>query len=304
MILTVETHALGRRFGRTEAVRDLNLTVARGSIYGLVGPNGAGKTTTLRMLVNLIRPTSGHASVLGKDSRRLQDRDLRRIGYVGDPSTLPRWMSVGRLIAHCRPLYPEWDDAFCGRLLARFHLPVERKVGRLSRGERVKLALLLSLAFRPELLVLDEPFSGLDPLVREELSQGALELAIEGDWSVLIASHDIAEIERLADHVGYLDEGTLVFSEPLAELQERYRAVEAMLPGTDEPDGSYPESWLDVERAGRIMRFVDRAYDRDKTSHDLRRMFPGIQEHTASAVPLQRVFLAHARESRRKAAQR
>src|ERR1700674_4837201 len=171
------------RYGRTEAVHDLTLTVDPGRVFALLGPNGAGKTTTIRTMMNILRPTSGRASVFGVDSRRLGADQFALIGYVSENQKLPSWMTVDELIAYCRPLYPTWDDSLCDRLIADFDLPRLTKIRRLSRGMRVKAALVSSLAYRPRLLVLDEPFSGLDPVVRDDLVHGVLELAGQEQWT-------------------------------------------------------------------------------------------------------------------------
>src|SRR5262249_3655413 len=154
-----------------------NLKVPKGAIYGLVGPNGAGKTTAMKMMMNLIQPDSGRAEILSCDSRRLGPPELARIGYVSENQELPGWMTVGYFMDYLKPFYPDWDDARAAELLRNFDLPGDRKLRHLSRGMWMKASLASSLAYRPQLLVLDEPFSGLDPLVREELIEGLLESA-------------------------------------------------------------------------------------------------------------------------------
>src|SRR5688500_9635944 len=151
--------------------------------------------------MNIMRPSGGEAHVLGVDSRRLGPRQLETIGYVSENQQMPQWMTLAELLAYCRPFYPTWDDALCRKLVDDFELPLDVKIGRMSRGMRVKAALVTALAYRPLLLVLDEPFSGLDPVVREDLVHGVLERAGEEQWSVLISSHDLDEVERLVDSV-------------------------------------------------------------------------------------------------------
>ena len=171
MTNAIETVGLARRFGRLDAVNGLNLEVPQGSTFALIGPNGAGKTTTLKVLVNLLKPTAGTAMVLGTDSRRIGPTTLQRIGYISENQRLPDWMTPTELFAYCRPLYPTWDDALCRRLQTDLRLVSNAPLRQLSRGTRMKVALLASLAYAPELVVLDEPFSGLDPLARDELAQ-------------------------------------------------------------------------------------------------------------------------------------
>jgi ABC-2 type transport system ATP-binding protein len=222
MTAAIETVDLTRRFGRLEAVSGLTLRVPAGSIFALIGPNGAGKTTAIKLLLNLLRPTRGQALVLGTDARRLGPRELARIGYVSENQRLPEWMTPSQLIAYVKPLYPTWDDALCGKLRQDLALNTETPLRSLSRGTRMKVALLISLAYRPELIILDEPFTGLDPLVRDELIRALLELTGEHHWTTLISSHDIDEVERLADSIAFIDNGRILFTESVQALIEQH----------------------------------------------------------------------------------
>ena len=212
------------RSGRTEAVRGLSLAVPAGTFFALLGPNGAGKTTALKILLNLQRPDAGRAQVLGCDSTRLTAAHFQRIGYVSEGQDLPDWMTVAQLLAYCAPLYPTWDPALAARLLTLFDLPADRPIKKFSRGMRMKAALLSNLAFRPELMVLDEPFSGLDPLVRDEFISGLLELpADDRPRTFVVSSHDIDEVEKLCDDVGFMAAGRLLVHEPADALRARFR---------------------------------------------------------------------------------
>lgn len=223
MPTVIETVDLTRRFGRLDAVEGLNLEVPSGSLFAFVGPNGAGKTTTIKMLLNLLKPTSGKAIVLGTDSRRIGPRELARIGYVSENQELPDWMTVDQLIAYARAFYPSWDAALCQKLRRDLDLTSRLPVRSFSRGMRMKAALLVSLAYRPELVVLDEPFSGLDPLARDELIRALLEMTGEHNWTTLISSHDIDEVERLADSIAFIDHGRIFIIESVQELVAKYR---------------------------------------------------------------------------------
>jgi ABC-2 type transport system ATP-binding protein len=222
MAYAIDTVELTRRFGRLEAVSALNLRVPGGSVFGLIGPNGAGKTTTIKLLMKLIRPSGGSASVLGIDSRRLRHVDFERIGYVSENQRLPLWMTPSQLFEYCRPFYRTWDEGLCRKLAADLRLPADAPLRTLSRGARMKAALLSSLVYRPELIVLDEPFSGLDPLVRDELTRALLGLAADSSCTILISSHDVEELERLVDWIGFIDGGRLIFVEPVAALLDRF----------------------------------------------------------------------------------
>jgi len=287
----IETNGLTRRFGRTEAVHGLDLAVPTGSVFALLGPNGAGKTTTLKLLMNLLRPTAGSAQVLGVDSCRLGERELAQIGYVSENQQLPLWMTVRQLLDYCRPFYPTWDRFLEATLLKQFALPEDRKLKQLSRGMLMKAALLSALAYRPKLLVLDEPFNGLDPLVRDEFIHGVLEVSAVGDWTVVVSSHDIEEVERLADHVAMLDEGRLGLSETTAALLGRFRRVEVS--GEAVIAGAPPEV-LGWERAGGLTRFVVTDYAGEASERRWREHYAGA---TLSFRPLtlREIFVALAR---------
>ena len=248
-------------------MRDLSLEVPRGEVVALVGPNGAGKTTALRTIANVLEPTTGHALVFGVDSRRLGPRELQRLGYVSENQELPEALSGGELFAFLRPLYPTWDDGFARELSTRFRLPLARPLHQVSRGVRMKTALVSSLAYRPELLLLDEPFAGLDPLVREEVIDGVLAMGEREGWTVLLCSHDVDEVERLADRVAVLNHGRLALVEETEALLARHRAMEVVV----ETEGAgmpfrLPESWLQAQRAGRTLRFVESRFDEDRTA--------------------------------------
>jgi ABC-2 type transport system ATP-binding protein len=293
----IETHNLTRRFGRTEAVHALDLAVPAGSVFALLGPNGAGKTTTIKLLMNLLRPTAGGARVLGVEARQLGEREFAQIGYVSENQQLPLWMTVRQLLDYCRPFYLTWDVALERSLLAQFALPEERKLKHLSRGMLMKAALLSSLAYRPKLLVLDEPFSGLDPLVRDEFIRGVLEVSALGEWTVFVSSHDIDEVERLCDHVALLDGGRLQLSEPAEALQGRFRRVEVTLQGGEAKLEALPPSWLGVERAGGLVRFVESRYEPAATERACRERFPEAAV-VAQPMTLREIFMALARAGR------
>jgi ABC-2 type transport system ATP-binding protein len=294
----IETHNLSRRFGPNDAVNGLDLAVPEGTVCALLGPNGAGKSTTIKMLMNLLFPTSGDARVLGVDSRRLGPREFEKIGYVSENQKLPLWMTVRQLLDYCRPFYPSWDPALERDLLRQLDLPPDRKLKHLSRGMLMKASVLSSLAYRPKLLILDEPFSGLDPLVRDELVKGIIEVSSAGDWTVLVSSHDIEEVERMTDHVALLDAGRLRLSEPTDVLQARFRRVEVDLgPGEGTSAGPFPAAWLEMERSGHRASFVDTAYQAEASGHAYRHCFPS---GTTSARPmtLREIFLTLARTHR------
>jgi ABC-2 type transport system ATP-binding protein len=296
MTYAIETHDLTRRFGRTEAVQALTLQVPTGSVFALLGPNGAGKTTTLKLLMNLLRPTGGTATVLGIDTRRLEARHFERIGYVSENQRLPDWLTPRELFDYCRRFYPTWDDELQRRLESDLALSSNARLRTLSRGTRMKAALLASLAYRPELIVLDEPFTGLDPVVRDELIRGLLEVSVDRPPTVLISSHDIDEVERLADWVGFLRDGRFQFAEPVASLLGRFRLVEVVATGDSAPVLPADPHWLPHGTAGRTVRFVDTRHDAPDAAARVAAAFPGC-EIRESPLPLRDIFVILARAS-------
>ncbi len=300
---SIETFGLSKAFRslfrKTEAVHDLDMTVPEGSVYGLVGPNGAGKTTALKAVMNIHAPSSGHAQVLGVDSTRLGPDQLARIGYVSENQDLPDWMRLGYFLKYLKPFYPTWDDQFASDLVVQFQLPLHRKLGQMSRGMRVKAALASSLAYRPELLVLDEPFSGLDSLVRDELIEGLLS-AVQGT-TILISSHDLAEMESFSSHIGYLENGRLQFQEELTSLSSRFREIEVVLEGEPPNVPRWPETWLTPQSSSVVVRFVDSRFHPERTMAEVHKLFPSVRGVTVNAMPLRSIFVALARTGRKAA---
>ncbi len=287
---------LRKSFRRTEALQGVDLDVPAGSIYALVGPNGAGKTTLIKTILNIHRPTAGGSEVLGRDSRQLSGRAFEDIGYVSENQDCPEWMTVRYFYRFLQPFYPTWDSDLADALRRQFNLPPDRKLGKLSRGMRMKAVLVSSLAYRPRLVVLDEPFTGLDAMVRDELIEGLLSRA-EGT-TIFISSHDLNEIDSFASHIAYLDEGRLRFSEEIDSLRGRFREISLTLDSAASlPDG-LPGNWLLPEVSGAMVRFIESGYDPMKTEGELHRFFPNIKDVAANPMPLRSIFIALAKSTR------
>jgi ABC-2 type transport system ATP-binding protein len=272
--------------------------VPEGMVTAFLGPNGAGKTTTIKCLLNLHRPDAGTIQVLGQDSRRLGPVQFREIGYVSENQELPLWMTVGQFLNYCQPMYPSWDEAFARALLKQFDLMREAKLKELSRGMRMKVALLSSLAYRPRLVVLDEPFTGLDPLVRDEFIHGLLELTEREGWSVFVSSHDVDEVQRLADRVAIIHRGRLQLEESATDLQARFRAVEVVLAAEQPVPRDLPAGWLNPESAGRVVKFTDSRFVAEELARSVAAHFPSAREHQAWPMTLREIFVALARNFR------
>jgi ABC-2 type transport system ATP-binding protein len=287
---------LTKLFRDVAALNRLNMVVPEGSIFGLVAPNGAGKTTAIKIVMNILHATSGRAQVLGWDSRDLAGSAFCSIGYVSENQKLPEWMRVTDFLAYVRYFYPTWDRGLENDLVKRFDLPAKRKLKMLSRGMRMKVALASSLAYRPPLVVMDEPFSGLDPLVRDELIECLLHGAAGA--TVLISSHDLAEIETFATHIGYLEAGQLRFSEELASLASRFRQIELALGASPLPRGTLPASWMHLEVSNSTARFIESRYDQERTPSDILQVFGDAKNATYTPMSLRSIFLAIARNTR------
>ncbi|RYD26492.1 MAG: ABC transporter ATP-binding protein [Verrucomicrobiaceae bacterium] len=291
MSTPLEFHQVTCRFVRSRALLHASFRVPAGSITALLGPNGAGKSTALKIALNLVRPSSGHVEILGVDSRKIGPAQLARIGYVADGMELPDWMSVDQFLAWCRPLYPKWDADLERSLRKQFALPGERKLGHLSRGQRMKAALIAALAYRPELLVLDEPFSGLDPLVRDEFINGLLETAGEEGLSLVVSSHDIAEVDRLADHVVLLNHGSVLLDEDTGPLLARHRRVEILLPPDFGTLPAFPANWIAPESSGRVLRFTDTHHEPETFQRAMATLLPGCPPADIHPLSLRELFV-------------
>src|SRR6267142_5567221 len=295
MTEVIKTARLTKRYGRIEAVRDLNFTVPEGAIYAFVGPNGAGKTTTIKILMNIFQASGGTAEVLGMRSTKVAGKVFQAIGYVSENQQMPEWMMTGALLQYVRGFYPKWDAQLESELVKQLNLPLERKVRQLSRGMKMKLALASSMAYHPRLIVLDEPFGGLDPLVRDQLIESLLERAAES--TVFISSHDLAEIESFSSHVGFLESGKLLFSEDMTSLSTRFREIELTRDSDGPLPSSLPTNWLQLKTSGAIVRFIDSRFDEQKIPSEIQRLFGTVKDVQYRALSLRAIFLAMARKS-------
>jgi len=234
-LFAIEAEGLTKRFGDTLAVDALDLRIPHGTVFGFLGPNGAGKSTTIRMLMGLIRPSTGRALILGTEVVGRAHASKARVGYVPESPSIYRWMRVQEAIGFCRSFYDTWNDELCTELLSLFGLGEEKVVGTLSKGSLSKLGLLLAISHEPEVLILDEPTAGLDPLVREEFLDGVLAGICRRPQTVLFSSHTLGDVQRLADAVGIIHEGRMLVTGPTDHLLASTKRVRAIL-----PDGAPP----------------------------------------------------------------
>lgn len=227
------TRDLAKSYGDVAAVHGLNLSVGANRITAFLGQNGAGKSTTIKMLMGMVRPSCGEGTVLGKRITNTEEnREMRRkVAYVAENKPLYGYMTVEQTVLFASSFYPDWRVDVARRLISEYKLPPRRKVKKLSKGMRTKLALLLAFARRPELLILDEPSEGLDPVGIEHLLQMLVTQAAEG-VAIFFSSHQIAEVERVADQVCILNNGRLLVDASLDQLRESYRRIDLVFAST------------------------------------------------------------------------
>jgi ABC-2 type transport system ATP-binding protein len=298
MFAAIETYSLTKRYRHTVALDSVTLNIPEGAVYALVGANGAGKTTLLRLLMNIFPPSAGSATVLGVPSDDVTGHVFEHIAYVSENQEMPDVLTIGGLLDYVRPFYPQWDKELEAQLVRQFDLPLGRRLKHLSRGMRMKAALASVLAYRPALIVLDEPFSGLDPLVRDELIESLKERA--GETTIFLSSHDLSEIESFATHVGFLERGRLLFSERMSVLANRFREVEVTMGGTVNTEmlRDTPATWLNAQCSGATVRFVDSHFAEATTPDELVARFPDAVSILMEPMALRSIFVAIARSGR------
>ena len=288
--------ALWKRFGRVAVLRGLSFVVPEGSTVALIGANGAGKTTTIKVLMNLLDATSGSATMLGVDTRRLSPLEFARIGYVSEHQEMPGRMTVSAYIGYLRPFYPRWDRALETEIVGEFRLPPERRIGDLSHGMRMKMALACALSFRPTLLVLDEPLTGLDPLARDEFIDRLRRLA--GETTVLVSSHELTEIEEVTTHVAFLDLGQVLFQQSLSDLTSRTRRVRVTFAVDVPVSVRLPKEWIDVHSDGKVLSFLDTRFSAPDLSARVAAVVGDVDRIDAEPVALRTIYTSLARAMR------
>jgi ABC-2 type transport system ATP-binding protein len=214
----VDIKGVSRSFGKKIALDEVDLSVAKGSVVGLVGENGAGKTTLLKHVLGLLRATTGSVRVFGKDPVEDPEAVLGEIGYLSEVRDLPDWMKIGELMSYTKAFFPSWDDAFAEELRNMFELSLDQKVKTLSRGQRARAGLIAAIAHRPQLLVLDEPSSGLDPVVRRDILSAIIRTVADEGRTVLFSSHLLDEVQRVSDHVAMLHLGKMLLTSPMDDV--------------------------------------------------------------------------------------
>jgi len=251
----VEVSGLSRSFGHKTALDNVSFSAAAGQVYGLVGSNGAGKTTLLKHLLGLLRATSGSVRVFGLDPVRDPVGVLSRTGYLSEEHELPEWMRIDELMRYTQAYHPTWDDAYARELLETFALDPAKKIKELSKGMRAQAGLIAAVAHRPQLLILDEPSSGLDAVVRRDILDAVVRAVADDGRTVIFSSHLLDEVERMSDHVTLIDQGRVALSGVLDDVRGAYlRSRVRFADHFDRPP--VLETALTVEGGGRSWSVV------------------------------------------------
>lgn len=252
----IRVDSLHHQYGKADALSGATFSVPRGSVTGLLGPNGAGKTTALHILIGILRRSSGNVSVLGMDPERDAVAIRSRLGFVPeDPHGEPLYTVEGQL-SFLKAFYPRWDDQLEQQMLEQLDLDPGKKVKSLSRGERSKLALVGALSHRPELLILDDPTLGLDPMARREFIEGMITVLAEEGRTVFFSTHHMQDIEKVADRVVMLNKGRTIFEDELDTIRSNWRSYRLTFEGANAPSELAVPGlmrWIPEGRAGRAV---------------------------------------------------
>ena len=228
----IVTQRLTKWYDGRPVVRDLNLRIGQGSVYGFLGRNGAGKSTAIKMMLGMVHPDFGRAELLGEDSFALRPATRARIAYLAETHPLYRWMTVGQAVRFTRAFYPTWDAGLLERILDHFQLSLRQRMRRLSNGQRAQVSLALAVAADPELLILDDPTLGLDTVVRREFLESMIQIIQRRGRTIFFSSHILGDVERVADRIGILVDGTLRVDCPTEHFKEAIRKVVLEFSGT------------------------------------------------------------------------
>jgi ABC-2 type transport system ATP-binding protein len=269
----IEARGLTKVFsGNVAAVDGLDMAIAKGEVYGLIGKNGAGKTTALRLLLGLLRPTRGEGEILGKNFLCAPREHRMRVAYVSQEQQIHAWMTLEELCFYISHFYDTWNQAYAEKLGRQFGLVMNRQIGLMSGGERRKAAILLALSTRAEVLIMDEPAAGLDPIARRALIDALVEtLSADGNRTILFSTHIISDLERIADHVGVMERGKLVIANRLDEFQMSTKRMQLIFEGDGIPNGFTLPGAVRFEISGpvytAVVRMADEAALKELASH-------------------------------------
>ncbi len=290
----VDVIGLSRAFGDRIALDNVSFRAAAGQVYGLVGSNGAGKTTLLKHLLGLLRATAGSVRVFGLDPVRDPVGVLSRIGYLSEEHELPEWMRIGELMRYTQAYHPTWDEKYANELLETFALDPAKKIKELSKGMRAQAGLIAAVAHRPELLILDEPSSGLDAVVRRDILDAIVRAVADDGRTVIFSSHLLDEVERMSDHVTMINQGRVALSGALDEVRSAYlRSRVHFVENFDRPP--VLDTALAIEGGGRAWSVIHSG-SLDQFRHSVQSRGGEIVD--SRGATLEEIFLARAGRGR------
>jgi ABC-2 type transport system ATP-binding protein len=292
----IETNGLTKSFNKQPALRGLDLRVPKGSIFGFLGRNGAGKTTTIKTLMGLLHPDSGSVRVFGMPVADA-DRSIdirRRIGFVTEDKELYPYMTVEQIVRFTRPFFPKWRDDLERRYLKMFELPPKRKIPDLSKGMRSKLMLLLAISRGADLLILDEPTDGLDPAATEDVLRELVAIAASSETTMFFSSHQLSEVELIADHIGIIDQGKMIVAGSLDDMKAQYQRLQVVFANGVELPARWVEGVEYVRQEGRVV-WILASHNVDAVVEQARSL-PGTAVERFP-VTLKEIFLEHVRNN-------
>ena len=284
----IDIKNLTREFGSKRALDDVTMTVQRGTVMGLVGENGAGKTTLIKHILGLLKAQQGTVSVFGMDPVSNPEGVLSKIGYLSEEGDLPTWMRVHELMSYSAAFYPTWDNEYAMQLLNEFKLDPSAKLNKMSKGQRSRAGLLVAMAYRPQLLVLDEPSSGLDPIVRKDILGAIIRMIADDGRTVLFSSHLLSEVERVADQISMVKNGKILISDSLEDVKASHHRATLLF---DQPQNERPniEGSLTWSGGGREWQGTFRS---DKATLEKAAQLLGAKIVERGSLSLEEIFVA------------
>lgn len=259
----IQTHQLTKHYGSKRVVDTLDLKVATGSVYGLLGRNGAGKSTTIKMLMGMVRPDYGHAELLGKPVETLSPATRGKICYLAEGHPLYGWMSIGEAVRFTRSFYKTWNDQLCEQILDHFELSRRQKIRRLSRGQVAQVSLALGVAPEPELLILDDPTLGLDTVVRRDFLESLIQIIHREGRTILLSSHILGDVERVADRIGVMLGGVLRVDCPTEQFRQSVKKIVVEFRGVP-PEAPVCPGLVNWRHVGSRLELVLVGYDQEQ----------------------------------------
>lgn len=293
----IDIQHLSRRFENRAALQDVTIQVPKGRVFGIVGENGAGKTTLIKHILGLYRAQEGTVSVFGMDPVKQPKEVLSRIGYLSEQPDFPEWMSVAQYLNYMSAFYATWDRQYAAKLMDMVSVDPSKKIGELSKGQQARVGLCAAQAHRPELLLLDEPSSGLDPIVRSEILSAVIRTVVNEGRSVVLSSHLLDEVERVCDHLVFFSEGRVLLSEPMEDVLARHYRVSVRLSGTltaVQVSQSIPSIFKTVEDDGEWTLYC--YADIEELSRQLQAL--GVEVFDHQRLSLNEAFFARSPERR------